>query len=313
MAMEQHKPNGAAHRSFEENEPRQQHQPATCLLAEYVRKELTVAHVSDDGESLLLTCDMTGDADSEQLSFLEWTKFFSAASKSCNAEHPLRMVTQSENLGLLEWASNLSATQSIWKGEEDGTIMKIAKKCWHESLGFEDAMVDMVSQHMPHSFMVDKDGAGRPCFSMAVSVKHGEFTTPWNKFARSVPSGVMEPFGASGTHCSAILLPSQEHQQDYGLISFFCSPKADESDAAKTRNVLEGACTWSFTGKQLVENMGHFRVPGKSSLMPRLCYFMAAGDKDPELGRWMRTTKGNNRRGDTYFMMPFGLDDLIRS
>jgi len=169
-----------------------------CLLNRHVRVELTVAHVSPDSESLLLTCtlrpqDVTPLATTPEF----WREWYARAEGHVNGSWT--MVNTEGLMESVSWATasgfesskgsaqggvGLGAFLNDGAGQQVVKFSQMVKKLWSDSLGFSENMAQLMEDACPFYIYIARDpnrGPG-PRINVASRFRHKGFESPWNQF-----------------------------------------------------------------------------------------------------------------------------------
>mmetsp|Transcript_11292 Transcript_11292/g.28031 ORF Transcript_11292/g.28031 Transcript_11292/m.28031 type:complete len:509 (+) Transcript_11292:199-1725(+) len=286
------------------------HAMEPCLLAQYVEKELTISHVSQDGASLLLLCPMLHPTDITPLATSSVPCFWDLWKRETEtyARTELKLVSQCDMMALMRWTTDhlglgelhRDASRRSKKAQGvDWVIMRIIR----EGFGFEDAVADLIASYSPHAVWVDTAGCGRPRVQIACKLSHDGFETPWSKYAKLIPNGSMDGMGtfhASAGNYSAVILPEAGRPFEAKLGNVLC-----KLDGNTQRFSIAGFVCWIFKSPMI--SQGHFQ--GDGTRVFKQHFFGTSPDTvdpDPDLRRFM----DEDHEDKGYFFMPFSTDDL---
>mmetsp|Transcript_33867 Transcript_33867/g.66024 ORF Transcript_33867/g.66024 Transcript_33867/m.66024 type:complete len:498 (+) Transcript_33867:229-1722(+) len=276
-----------------------------CLLNQYVYKELTLAHVSADRESVLLMCPMT-DADTQPLTTTPtfWDEWFALAASQCNGKW--RMVNASGLMEAVKWATGrgVGTSRAAQVGSTPPPSSGLMQRLWQDSMGFSAAMGMMMEEACPFYVYVRRDPGGKPRVTAASRLRHGGYETPWNQFLSISLSGELANMGilsgrAGLFHIGSVRLPEEGEPGQLMFTDIFVSRGLGGGGPP----VVEGIWHHFYTPHGTAELFGHLRL-GEGKIVTRHGFLLRDGDKLPNLEVNMKIDC------KPHYLLPMGWDTL---
>jgi len=210
---------------------------SSCVLSQYVRKEVRVAHVSSDRCSVLLMVNLSErDTAPISTSKFHWDDYFKAADVVAKGHFGV--------VGSYRTVFQISRHfQQRMKVVDPKGTDSIVQKMWSMSAGYSHVMSNVLLEAMQMYHWVGRDSAGRPCFQMATRLQHGGTTTPWDIFTRQSPNGerILTPsMGGSSEMLSALLLPEDGSPLEIATTVMMLDGKRQTAESHFTMAYMSG-------------------------------------------------------------------------
>eukprot|EP00285_Hemiselmis_virescens_P019065 CAMPEP_0173388372 /NCGR_PEP_ID=MMETSP1356-20130122/10696_1 /TAXON_ID=77927 ORGANISM="Hemiselmis virescens, Strain PCC157" /NCGR_SAMPLE_ID=MMETSP1356 /ASSEMBLY_ACC=CAM_ASM_000847 /LENGTH=439 /DNA_ID=CAMNT_0014345263 /DNA_START=48 /DNA_END=1367 /DNA_ORIENTATION=- len=147
-----------------------------CLMSQYVRKELTVSHVSSDGKSVLLTCSLS---DKDRGPIATSPKYFEDFFREFETRRgPCRIVSAGSPHDVMQWLDERIGCA----GNEDQRETSFLKRLFEISQGYAESIALALEDCVNLYPWVGRDRLGRPVFQLASRLQHEGYETAWLPF-----------------------------------------------------------------------------------------------------------------------------------
>mmetsp|Transcript_14439 Transcript_14439/g.28514 ORF Transcript_14439/g.28514 Transcript_14439/m.28514 type:complete len:457 (+) Transcript_14439:286-1656(+) len=265
---------------------------AGCLLLQYVRKELTLSHITADNKAVLLTCPLS-DEDTAPLS--PSPSFFDDLYYNSDRQRGSSRIVSTQGVrALAKWMEERAG----YHERADAVSSTLLRTMWNFSQGCADSMSHMIEEATKMYTWIHKDSDGMPIIQVASRLQHQDLSSDWRIFFTQRSNGELTTVsslpGLSLCVSAGVLLPPDDEepkQPGVGVLFF-------------REGLLDGVGCLIYHDSARQARVKLLKCTGQ--VVRRDSYHVTEGSPEPELERAMhaRAEEGQSFMTTAYYSAP---------